>query len=39
VEKVAASLGKWLSSREQKALLARRDAVLALPAAPAAATP
>jgi hypothetical protein len=36
-EKVAAAVGKWLSAREQKALLARRDALLALPAASAAA--
>ena len=36
-EKVAASLGAWLSTREQRALLARRDALLALPAAASAA--
>jgi hypothetical protein len=34
-EKVAAAVGQWLSAREQKAILARRDALLALPAAAA----
>jgi hypothetical protein len=29
-EKVAAAVGKWLSAREQKAILARRDALVAL---------
>jgi hypothetical protein len=36
-EKVAAALGNWLSAREQRALLARRDALVALPAAAGAA--
>ena len=36
-DKVAAALGSSLSAREQRALLARRDALLALPAAAAAA--
>ena len=35
--KVTAALGSWLSAREQRALLARRDALVALPAAAAAA--
>jgi hypothetical protein len=35
---VAATLGPWLSAREQRALLARRAALLALPAAAAAGT-
>jgi hypothetical protein len=35
-DKVAATLGSWLSAREQRALLARRDALLALPAGAAA---
>jgi len=34
--KVSAALGSWLSAREQRALLARRDALVALPAAAAA---